>query len=603
MSAIKNINPAFDGTVEYAGLRFGPFRSVTSQVSPVYDETGRVVTDSEISITVHAVITGANAGDTEVAMTSAIQRLGESGGRLLVSGIGMLTPIDSMLVPDTNFGPKPNLISLRPLGAELAWEVVWSVVYRRPPLLLGGKVYPTGAIHSANWDIEFSANDQGLVTRSVSGFVQLFVKAAGAGGDANGNAANVGVATVDVGKTDNVFLGAIRIPKPPFMRRVSAKRHITAAKNRVDFSVVDEEFADGPFPDGMTDAEAEMTIENNPPGFVNWSASLTASFTVAPGLPKSLAAQRWFILLFDAAAKARAAVKDAKGVVIPERFRITVPKIGRTCRFGATWRMVACLHDILLKTGLWEPIPGTSYASWNKSMDDIGVGSFGGISNLQAYGSETLVSLGSETKTIDVGWKGQHPDRVNNYSQQLLCPEVTAETSYLSWENSIRGAQEANAIIHRPMQKALIGSAVASGAVGGGVTGAVTAGLTALFSQPQTGLKEDVVQVQGKTDNYVIMSGKSLRLKFAPEIPSLVKVAGVKVTELARNVEVKPITGFFDCALLQARWTILYRVVDQIYGVIPPANKHMCFTEGENDGHNGPAAGGAAAVITPPPKV
>lgn len=575
MTALKSINPAEDGVVSYNGFVFGPFRSVTSQVGSIYDEAGRVVIASEITLTVHAIIHGETVAAHAANMDEVLSMLAANGGRLVVRRIGLGSDIDSSINPDLNFGPKPQVVSCRPVGNELAWEIVWTVVYRRAPLFVAKS--QAGAITAANWDIEFSIDENGLVTRSVSGYIEILVVPKSAGGNA----------TVDAGKIENVFLGALKIEKIPWMRRVSARRRINHAKNRIDFAVVDTELEDSAYPQGITHAEAELTIENNPPGFVNWTAALSASFTVAPGLPKSIAATRWFLMLFDAAAKAREAVKSAKGVVIPERFRITVPKFGRTCRFAASWRMTACLHDILAKSGLWEPVAGTDYNLWSQSMDAAGVNNLNGVSTLGLYGDDFIINLGSSHKTMDVKTKGLKPDRIAAIDQKLLCPEVTEEQSYLGWENRIRAAQEQNAVIHRPMQKV---APILGAIAGGGTPSAIAAGVISYFLQPETGLKQDVIQRTGKTDNMVVMSGKSMRLKFAAEVPRLKKVAGADVFQLAERVESRAFTGIFDCPVIVTRWTILYRVPDQIYGVKPPSNRHICFTEGEDDGHGGQAA-------------
>lgn len=587
--ALKNADSGTVGVIEYRNVRVNALRQTTATIAPIYDESQRVIIASEVTINVHGIIYGEDAEIHSGRMLALQESLSKSGGRLIVSGIGLGVAIDSGETPDVNFGPKPQLHALRPLGANKAWEVIWSVVYRRDVVANGPGAFPDTTPVQASYDIEFSTNDIGRVTRTAAGFIEFFTPI-----KKNGNKL-----TVSAGAADRRFLSTTIIERPEWMRRRSARRRIDAAKNRIYFQIVDEEFEDGPFPLGMAHADAELSIENIPPGFINWSATLTATLTPAAGYPKSLAANRWFLMLFAAARDAKASVDTAKGVVIPERFRFSVPKFSRACRFSASWKMTACLHDILEKSGLWAPVPGTSFARWQASMNLAH--RIEGAAGLSTDEQETLIYLGATyEKAIHVKPTGYRPSEDFPFSRKMLCPEVTEEQSYLTWENRIKGLQEQNATIHRPLQNVLpaiqggagVGSAVggtfggSTGGVVGGTVGGAVAGVAAYFATPQTGLQEDVVQYNGKTDNYVLMFGKSYRLKFAPEVPTLKKVMGVDVEEVARAVETTPVTAYFDCPLILGKWTILYRVKDQIYGVKPASNRHMCFTEGENDGHS-----------------
>lgn len=563
MTKVKDISTGF-GELSYDGVPFGPFREVTFSYEPRQDSSGRSTASIVCRLTVHSIIHGSDATSstrsrTESRMDSIAEKLTAQGKRLKISDIGLGSAIDTGgATPDINFGPKPKLITCKPAGGDLAWEVDWSVEFEIAPKCLSGAA-TAGAISEFSFGITYTTNnEEGLVERIISGSLKIVQYVAGRKIVANPEAA----------------LDRINFNIPMFFRRVTSSRSINEAKNGIDFTIVDAELVDDVYPDGIIAADVDIDFENRPPGFLQWTGQLSGSLRVAPGLPKSLAADKFFIIMFDQAAKLNEAAATAKGgIVIPERIRFSAKKFGRTSRFLVTWRMVACLHEILAKAGLWDAVPGTNYQTWRASMADVF--NIRGISRTRFNANDDVVfDLCSSPSAISIGNDiSSHASAAAAGKLSLGCPEVTPERSYLQWQNRIRGTQKQNAIIHRIMQ---IFTGAKNGSTGNGSVSP--------FPTPHTGADDHVLQYQSVSDNFVIMQGRALRLKFEPEIPELKSVAGVKVRELGRAVEVGAETSYFDCPLIGARWAILYRAEGELYGVRAPQVKELCMQTGESDG-------------------
>ena len=558
MSGLRDLtDPLLIGTIEYNSYTMTPLRKVSTSFDPVYDSSGRSVIALDLKLKVIAIIQDDARLTHQTNMADAQHKLLEPGKRLIIKGIGLSTDLDTNTTPDLDYGPKPKILSCEPVGADLAWQIHWEVVYRLPPQCVWNRSIPPGVIIGAGHEVIFTTNEEGLVQRSISGHVD-FRRARGVAFD------------------PETVANRITVSKLPYMKRISFQRRFVEARNRIEYSCVDEELVDSAYPEGIIQADVNYELENQPPGFAKWTGQLSGTLRTAPGVKKSLAADKFFIILFDQAKKLRDTAKASGGIVIPERFRVGASKFGRTSRFMVTWRLIACLHDILKRSGLWEEVPGTSYVKWSNSMDDLGINSIRGASTIQMVDQDTLVNLCENIPSgIDIG--GATGLRFSNgfgkSDETLSCSEVTKENSYVFYENRIRGVQSQNAVIHRVMQ--FFGRTTVSGNDNGSAS---------MFPNQQSGAADDVVQYQGKNDNFVLMQGRAVRLKFTPIVPHLEKVVGVPVEEMARNVETKTVAGYFDCPMIQTKWAILYRVQKQLYGVQPANAKELCFLSGEYDG-------------------
>lgn len=569
MTAIKDLTTGF-GKIEYNGFVFGPFRQVKVETTPIYDESDRVLILMKYNLTVTAVIQGSEAGVSTLTkhqerMETIQDALNVSGGRLIIEDIGLDQNIDTAFTgstPDIDFGPKPRLMSLSPLGGAIGWQVVWTVEFTI------SRCFDTSLsvfFTAFNYETVYSTNDEGLVTRTISGYFTL-----------------AGVKSpIGTGGTFSVedAWRRIQFTVPECFRRVNATRQISSNKMRMDFSVTDEEYANLPYQDFIVEADVEQGFDSIPPGFASWSGTISGSLTVAPGFPPSLAAQKFFIIMFTVAADLNAAAAINNGVVIPERISLRSQKFGRTSNFNVTFRFVGCLREIITSSGLYRSVPGTSYQSWRASMITAGVFSSSGRGNWgQNLNEDFLIDFCDRASFAVIGNdNGTCQQSDTGYSQPMGCDNITEEKSWLHHTNSIRGIQRNNNTLHR-LAQFFAPVALASLPTNVGVLGAVMA----LGHGSNSSARDHINQYNGAGDNFILMRGSALRMRFVPETPNLKEVGGVEVEELARNIDLKPVGYFFGCTLFALRWAILYRVKGQMTHIEPARNnKTLCFTEGE----------------------
>lgn len=571
VTKIKDKTTGF-GTLSYGSYTFSALRNISFRYEPRYDGSGRKVIAIDCYLSVTGKVHGADATSstrarTESRMDTVVAALSRAGSTLIISDIGLGSAINTSqagTTPDIDLGPSPNLIACTPWGGDLCWNVVWEVRFTIAPKCASVGQLNAGATLSFEFDVSYSTNEEGLLSRLIQGEIGIVQFRNGTKVAANPEAA----------------YDRIGFSCPQLFRPVSFQRRINRRRNKVEFSCVHEELTGDAFPVGIIEADLDYDLENKPPGFLQWMGSLSGSIKVAPGVAKKVAADKFFIIMFDIADKLKKTA-GPKGIVIPERVRFGAKLFGRTSRFSVQWRMTACLHEILQKAGLWSAVPGTDYTQWRGSMEALGVFSPRGGAGLKFNSNDDIIidicdapakfNLGNDTGGRSVP-RGEA-------SLKLTCPEVTKENSYLDFRNAIQGVQSQNAIIHKIMQP---WKSPGSTPTGDGT-------LAPFPQQSASGSSSDaaadhVVQYQGKTDDYVLMTGRALRLKFAPEVPALKTVAGVKVEELARNVKVSPVVSYFDCPLIGTRWAILYRVKGVLYGIKAPKVKEFCMKDGEEDG-------------------
>lgn len=569
MTKVKDLTTGF-GTLSYGAYTFSALRNVQFRYEPRYDQAQRAVIAIDCFLSVTGKIHGSDATSStrvrqQTRMDSVVAALSRAGSTLIITDIGLGGTINTSrngTTPDIDMGPHPTLIACTPWGADLCWNVVWECRFTIPPKCASSSISP-GDVMSFEYDIEYATNPEGLLTRAINGELGIVQFR-------NGN---------KIAANPEAAFDKIRFNCPQYFKPVTFRRRFDRKRNKVEFMVVHEELSGDAFPQGIIEADLDYDLENRPPGFLQWAGSLSGTLKVAPGVPKKVAADKFFIIMFDIAAKLKATA-GPKGVVIPERVKFGSKLFDRTSRFSVQWRMTACLHEILSKAGLWSAVPGTNYQQWRTSMEAAGVFSPRGGAGLRFNANDdVIVDLCAAPAKFSLGNDGGgRPQPYENTSLRLTCPDVTKENSYLDFRNSIMGTQSQNAIVHRIMQDWKLPGISPTG------DGSSSPFPSAGSGSPGESAIDHVVQLEGKTDDYVLMTGRAMRLKWNPEIPALKTVAGVKVEEMGRSIKVEPLVSYFDCPLIGARWAILYRVKGQLYGVKAPRIKEFCMKDGEQDG-------------------
>jgi hypothetical protein len=363
---------------------------------------------------------------------------------------------------------------------------------------------------------------------------------------------------------------------------VRTERHLSSDRRTLEFSVLDEEISDLPYPNGIVDADVDYDFENVPPGFIKWQGSLYGTMEVARGYANSLAAEKFFLILFEKLNQLKASADATGGVVIPQKIRFGNKVFGRRTRFAVSFMLVSCLDELVGRSGVWTPISGTDYGTWRASMDAVGLFDKRGRFQLRHQTSDDLiVDLCSSTTARSIGNDAGNLQSVSGgYTASMACFAVPKERSWLTYRNDISAIVEQSATAHRPIQR-YEGIDQANTAVQTNETTlAVPMGKPKVQAQ-----RELVLQFEGPSLDLVLMQGDALRLNMPADIPKLQTVGGLAVEELNRNV--KPglvVASFFGCPVYLTRWAILYRVNGQVQTVQPSQNRRFCVTKGQDDG-------------------
>lgn len=547
------------GTISYNGFAFSVIRNVHLSGQFVYDDAGTTVTHVKYVMSVRGFINADDVASQQTRMNDLHKLLSVAGQTLVIEDIGFDSKIDTSrggVTPDLIWGAKPIDIQLRPLGGNVAFEFIWKVEFNISRCE-SAQASPANRLMAFNYEIAYSTDEQGFVQRTISGYAQI------------AQARNARALAWDIeGAWDRIV---VRVPEG--FRRLTTQRRINSSRNRIDFTIVDDELHDFPYPAGIIEADADYDFENQGRSFENWIASLSVTFEVAPGYPPSLAAGRFFLMMADKTAKLRAGAAAAKGAVIPLKLRLSAKPFGRRSTFQVAWQVVACLKEILKSSGLYEPVPGTSYQTWAASMVNVGIWNPRGRGGWRhTMSQDAIVDICGGASVIDIGNdQGANVTTTVPYEYSLLCPPGNP---YIHFENEIWAEQSQNIVIHRLSQ------------LWGGITGSPTAanGTAMPFGSSSSSGVDHVSQYEGSSSDYVMMVGRAIRLGKSPDIPRLVSIGGIEVEEIARKVIPKAIAQYFGCSAIGARWAILYRVKGQLSYVKPPMNRDVCFEDGEDDG-------------------
>lgn len=557
-TAVKDMTTGF-GEISYNGYTFGAIRNVKFADTPITDKANLRVVEIRRKILVHSFVFADSLAGQQANMQSMRAALEQCGKSLKLVDVGFGSPIDTADATkkgDILYGVQVLDLQMIPAGGDYCYEIFWTAEYTAPPTCLANSPVPNAFI-SFDYDVSYSIDSEGLVTRTIAGDFRVY--------------SIVGGAFTNI---ESAF-DRIRFTLPVIMRRIGAERSIKADKKTLEFRIVDEELTGDAFPDGLVECDFDEDFENIPPGFINWAATITGGMKVAKGYHKSIAAVKFFAILADRITKLNAMLSNTKnGIVIPDRIRMGSKMFGRESRFSVSFRVVACLHDIL-KGSLWSPVPGTNYASWQASMLAVGVGSPVGVSALR-WNPNDKITLDlcdqiAGSGTISVGndlFRQVNPSATPG--GLFSCDSVTEERSYLYYSNSLEGVMNENAKLHRVSQVQM------------GTQAFDTQGEGLGLGKPNQQIERDhVLQYASAPDFYILLTGRALRLKYETKPPVLKKIGGVDVELMAVTAKCDAITSFFHCTLFSGQWTALYRAKGYISSLQSPTNPYICFDKGQ----------------------
>lgn len=532
------------GIVTYGPYTFGVFRNFRVQCTPVYDEADRVVTHLQYKLTCHGCILQNDSLPVQQINMGAMQdALTAPGQQLIVKDIGFDRQWDTNAPPtrDVIWGPKPRMLNMHPWG-ELAWEFDWEVEFNVSRCVSAGAFALDNWLMAWNYEVNFTVGGNGLVTaKTTSGYLQVIAARGVNPADANKVLFNV----------DNAW-NQITFNIPYGFRRVNNTRTINKAKNRIDFSITEEELPGAAFPPGIAYCEARLDVASQPPGLAAWHATLRASYEVAPGFPKSLAIAKFLTLLNDRATKLKTAVVQGaakKAALIPMRLAVSRELYDRTTEIAVTFFMPTTSEALLQSGGLWEPLPENDWQEWANSLKQAGVTSNKGFSQVGFDNTEdnlvTMCSAGSSPAAqivLGAPPTDQH-DSDSEADDNADEGEVADETGtglYLLYQSTAREVKHENFIVHHYAQN---------------------------YQPGDSNYQPNTTEYESAPDNYIVMEGRAVRVDQMPDPPAILTVGGQPVELVKKRfvADDKPTTLCFGHKLYAAQWEMWYRVKAEPY--------------------------------------
>lgn len=522
-TAIKDMATGF-GTIRYNGVTFGPIVKTDIVGEFVYDDAERMVKYVKYVLHVHTIVYSSSVANMNTTMDAVQDALSEPGRELVLQDIGFDIALSTAIGgsrQDIVWGAKPRVLQWVTLGhvaAEVTWVVEFNVSRCASPGTLSGNPFL-----SFNWGVTYAINEEGLTTRTITGSCEVPATR-------GPNGSRMVLFNVDA-KWDRIL---VRVPFG--FRRVNNTRTINAAKNRIDFTVADQQLAGEPFPAGLVNADLDYDFSNvNSQSFLQWVATLSGSLTVAPNQPPSLAAEWFFRIL----ATKVAAIKTKTNNIFPMRCRVGHKPFTRTSRFSVTYMVTVSLPEILSTSGLWAPVPGTDYGTWAMSMSDVW--SNRGNAKLRMNPiDDRLIDACVSFPQATIGTEGSQVELQQGSYNNTLFANPTQTNSWIAYSNDVTGVAEHNAVLHRYAQY-----------------------ITGNSYIPHT------LQYQGAVDLYVIMHGWAKRLGYKPEVPALTSVGGSATQFLAESIDIPdaPLGWLLGTPLYFGKWSRLYRLSRNPSGV------------------------------------
>lgn len=529
--------PAPPGSlILYNGHTFSNAANTTEfRATPVYDQAGRTITHTVFSITIEDYITGRPA---EKRTEDVLSRLLQPAAGFIYRGRGTGgVNINFGGKSDMVWGPKPQMVSVKPLGGGNAVKITWQIQFAT--LNCGDAQTLPGGAMAYNFKVTWEVDKSGYTKRIYSGHLII-------------------AATRDNQPDRRILHSADEYREeitPPLLegyRRLPGTFTLDEAKTRLDFSIVDEQLPPNVPPPGVIDAS--ITHDYSTPKVMGqtWSVNFEGEYELARGTHPSVAYKAFAALL-------KSRLEEVKRIqptpaIIPINARVSEPNVyGRTIvRIGLGYTVVtAKLDQIIGNGGLWKPVPGSNWRLWAASIHKHL--SSRGISRLTFQtGDDAIIDLcGAKEVELD-GMKNQDRELRNGpmalpVELKRVFPAPTPKASFLHYQQSFHVQDDhGNIVVNTLPTKPIKEKNKSSGSWDAALRTLPIADDKSLFPpaadvQYANGGKlvsdDAEVSVQHRVSPvlYVYLIGHALRAGFPIPVPRLTDVNGVEPVLVTRE--------------------------------------------------------------------
>jgi hypothetical protein len=403
----------------YNGFDFGPeVRTLSFRGSPVYDGSGRTISYTTYAVTVEAPFSGPSVVAVQRMLEDARKRLSKPAGELRYRGreFGNLD-INTSVVKDIAYGPKPGDLDVIPLGAGLSGKLQWSFTVSIPDCIYARYEL---AVSEFTFDVDYVVSRYGYTTRTISGVLKV----------ANNRISPASRYPKD--SADRLREAILRnFPQVLEFRRTPGRFKLSRDRSELTFAIVDEEF-EGPSPPlGCLDATASHSIANNGQfNLLSYTGEISAEYILPKGANGEAARVAFRQLVEDRLNYHKSKLDGLSKTVIPLSYRVNRPNLyglNKTSFSMSYMFTISKAEKLLGVSGLWRPVPSANWSKWYTSVQSV------------------LGSRGQAQLTFDIG-----EDRITD-----LCDNNDAQPQPKEFNNNFEAEDLRNMLpfLFRPPKK------------------------------------------------------------------------------------------------------------------------------------------------------
>jgi hypothetical protein len=561
------------GTLSYNGYDInGPRVRTTLRVTPHYSSDGRTVIYNVIELMVRFVLTsdydGLGGGDpTDDNMVDFIATMTQAGGVLIFEGLGYgpfeINTADNPA--DVIYGPKPRLVSIEPIGANLAMRVTWTCEVALVPCALNGIEGFVGPLIELTYTNDWTVDQAGLTVIVIRGHSQIGLNRAAPG-------------SPNIAFTADMNRQAIA-PVPPLGFRLKSQDwFLSEDKSREDFTFIFEEIAgDNALPTYCSDIQFDQRLTTTRAGGLHILPTIVISGFVEVVKPQliALGLQKVFLILNERITNMRnqgrlaliismnvtEPVFNSRRVAFDFAFQSQPGTLNNgKPQFGGdpgNW------SDVFLKAGMFSPVGSTDWLSWQNSMLENAWYSRGFYGQGFNPSNDLIVNQCNAAIPQLTLASGYPTGNIAQFDPGAPTNDPTTQI-YLYYDGSVRLVMYPNSSTHFPLPTSAPPNS--GGGIGSGSSGqppvTISSDRAPVAAQLDPTLPPASSQVSGQKPAKIIFEGSAVRTNAPPELPTPSITVGGNANIQVGHSDVKAQTWgeYFGATLHGLSWYIEYIV-------------------------------------------
>jgi hypothetical protein len=404
---------------KYNGVVFGvETEMLDCTIKPVPDSAGRTVVLTEHHVKLKTLIAQANQDTnqtTDTTLASLRKKLTAYAAPFYFQNLGygdLVVNVTPSGAWDVAWGPKPDLLSWKPIGAAQAAEVVWSVCVRVPECEQATYKFP--GIMELNYKLTIDVDKSGYSTRTYAGFLRI-------------PQTRASVSSRKIQHTADELRELINPGLLPGFRRIYGPFNFSEDKTRMDWSIKDEELGGLNYlPPGCIDATLENSLDSVNDllaGGFQWKGSLSGTYELAKGMSPEVGFGCFLAALADRVSAInrtpfRGTINkgQVKQFCVVHTISLSCPNLyGRPiARGSAGYTFFSRLDDILKTASPWRQPPNSDWNTWALSLEKSGFNVRGNAGLKVLASDDLIVDLCQTVNSNDATLKTQLPNATLN---------------------------------------------------------------------------------------------------------------------------------------------------------------------------------------------